>query len=509
MGPDRGPLARPRHERGRDAVHRRELAALLRRRRAGRGPRTVRAVGAATPVVCRRPMDVEEHWQAWRTSLGEDGLISYRYLGCSSTALTRDTAEGRMQLRRDLRTPGGLLAAPLGIALLDTAGINVDAIGRCAPTQIDVTVFDAARDVEAVRFFGEIVREGRSQMFTVADRRRGAPRACDRLRLHELGGAGADPARFRLRRPRARRRRCTRSPAPHRRVRVVPRSGGSYVLDGLSARVGADSLHQGPIQVMLEAAALDVARRRRDGCDLCRAHRCDARAARQDRPLRRDRARAGRQRADHRLPRGAARRRRRRAYRRDRLLALPPRLTAVRGTSLERARGGGYPGEQRAGPERPGAERRERAQPGRTCPSRTDGSRSTTCDRCARSCHRRGSTGSTTSPNHGPRRRWCRSWTSTAKRPSCSRSGPRPCCTTAATGCSPVDGSIPRPTPPRVTPRDREADEELGIPAGRVDIVGQLDTHGPIVTGFVIEVFVGVIDGPAQLVPDPREVRRW
>ena len=34
----------------------------------------------------------------------------------------------------------------------------------------------------------------------------------------------------------------------------------SYVLDGLSARVGADSLHQGPIQVMLEAAALDVAR---------------------------------------------------------------------------------------------------------------------------------------------------------------------------------------------------------------------------------------------------------
>ena len=125
-----------------------------------------------------------------------------------------------MQLRRDLRTPGGLLAAPLGIALLDTAGINVDAIGRCAPTQIDVTVFDAARDVEAVRFFGEIVREGRSQMFTRArDRRRGAPRARDRVRLHELGGAGADAARFRLRRPRARRRRRARPPAPHRRVR--------------------------------------------------------------------------------------------------------------------------------------------------------------------------------------------------------------------------------------------------------------------------------------------------
>jgi ADP-ribose pyrophosphatase YjhB (NUDIX family) len=52
----------------------------------------------------------------------------------------------------------------------------------------------------------------------------------------------------------------------------------------------------------------------------------------------------------------------------------------------------------------------------------------------------------------------------------------------------------------------REAEEELGIPAARVEIVGQLDTHGPIVTGFVIEVFVGVIDGSVALVPDPREV---
>ncbi len=52
----------------------------------------------------------------------------------------------------------------------------------------------------------------------------------------------------------------------------------------------------------------------------------------------------------------------------------------------------------------------------------------------------------------------------------------------------------------------READEELGIPADRVEIVGQLDTHGPIVTGFVIEVFVGVVDRSVRLAPDPREV---
>ena len=69
-----------------------------------------------------------------------------------------------------------------------------------------------------------------------------------------------------------------------------------------------------------------------------------------------------------------------------------------------------------------------------------------------------------------------------------------------------MGGSIPRPTPPRRDAARREADEELGIPADRVEIVGQLDTHGPIVTGFVIEVFVGVVDGSVRLAPDPREV---
>ena len=143
---------------------------------------------------------------------------------------------------------------------------------------------------------------------------------------------------------------------------VEPRPGGGYVLAGLSARVGADSLHQGPIQVMLEAAALDVARDAAEHrCDLRRAHRCDARAARQDRPLRRDRIRAVGRRAHRRLSRGTARRRRRRACRRDR---------ASRSTdALDRLRGAGR-------------------SVGGSCPNRNDGSRSTTCGRCARSCRR-------------------------------------------------------------------------------------------------------------------------
>lgn len=52
----------------------------------------------------------------------------------------------------------------------------------------------------------------------------------------------------------------------------------------------------------------------------------------------------------------------------------------------------------------------------------------------------------------------------------------------------------------------REAEEELGIPAHRVDIVGQLDSHGPIHTGYIVDVFVGMVDGDVELRPDQREV---
>jgi acyl-coenzyme A thioesterase PaaI-like protein len=205
-------------------------------------------------------VDVEEHWRAWRTSLGEDGLISYRYLGCSSIALTRNTAEGQMRVRHDLRTAGGLLAAPLGIALLDTAGINVDAIGRCVPTQIDVTVFDAAGDVEAVRLFGEIVREGRTQMFTRA-------RLEDAARPGRVIGFGSTswavmaptPPGFVYVHPGPGAPDAPDLPPLVEAFDATPRAGGGYELSGLSPRVGADSLHQGPIQVMLEAAALDAA----------------------------------------------------------------------------------------------------------------------------------------------------------------------------------------------------------------------------------------------------------
>jgi 8-oxo-dGTP pyrophosphatase MutT (NUDIX family) len=52
----------------------------------------------------------------------------------------------------------------------------------------------------------------------------------------------------------------------------------------------------------------------------------------------------------------------------------------------------------------------------------------------------------------------------------------------------------------------RETSEELGIPLDAIEVVGALDVHGPIVTGFVIHPFVGVLAPKTPLAPDPREV---
>lgn len=52
----------------------------------------------------------------------------------------------------------------------------------------------------------------------------------------------------------------------------------------------------------------------------------------------------------------------------------------------------------------------------------------------------------------------------------------------------------------------REAEEEIGIPRGRIELIGQLSSHGPIITGFVIDVFVGVVESAFTLAPDPNEV---
>lgn len=116
--------------------------------------------------------------QQARWAEGVAALISYRYLGTWSEALGRHEAQGWITIRPDLRGPVGLRAAPLGIAMLDTAGINVDPLAVVSPTRIDVQLLEPSADVARIHVDGVVLREGRSQFFTEArltddaDRRR-------------------------------------------------------------------------------------------------------------------------------------------------------------------------------------------------------------------------------------------------------------------------------------------------------------------------------------------------
>jgi 8-oxo-dGTP pyrophosphatase MutT (NUDIX family) len=52
----------------------------------------------------------------------------------------------------------------------------------------------------------------------------------------------------------------------------------------------------------------------------------------------------------------------------------------------------------------------------------------------------------------------------------------------------------------------REAEEEIGLPRDRVEIVAELDGISTIASKFTITPFVGFLDRRPELVPDPREV---
>ena len=164
-----------------------------------------------------------------------------------------------MCLRRDMRGPGGPLVGPLGIALLDTAGINVDAIATAVPTQIDIDILEDATDVEEVRLIGRVIREGRTQMFTdgrVEDASR--PERTIAYGTTSWAIMAPSPPGYRYVHPGPGVPETDDLPPLPEVFEAETKPGGGYAIKGLSTRIGAQTLHQGPIQVLLEAAAAEV-----------------------------------------------------------------------------------------------------------------------------------------------------------------------------------------------------------------------------------------------------------
>jgi acyl-coenzyme A thioesterase PaaI-like protein len=198
-------------------------------------------------------------------------LAIYRHVGSRSKPLSDDTAEGRLVLRRDLRSPNGPFASAIGIFMQDLAGVNIFRLAPLiVPVQIDIHIRDSAAGVSELTARGEIVRRGRTLMVTRAQITGG-----DRLVAHgtatwaTMGSTLTEPGPW----------RSTEPDAPDRELPPLlewlggqPRAAG----DGVDLReVAAElqepvalggpstgTLHGGPLQILTEAAAWQVAQKR-------------------------------------------------------------------------------------------------------------------------------------------------------------------------------------------------------------------------------------------------------
>jgi len=197
--------------------------------------------------------DLGELQQRWREGIAE--LISYRYIGTYAEPHGRREADGGLKIRRDLRGPVGLLAAPLGIALLAVAGVNVYPLSVVSPTRIDLELFESATDVSEVHFDGHLIREARSQYFTesrITD-------ASDPNRLIGFGGT-----HWAVSRPCPEYTYVDPGPGVPDSADLPPlyepygarlRADGRLEVPEVRPELGRNGLHQGPFQVVSEAAA--------------------------------------------------------------------------------------------------------------------------------------------------------------------------------------------------------------------------------------------------------------
>ncbi len=110
-----------------------------------------------------RTVAPEEHWKqfekAWTT------LLTYRYLGKGTRHLDLGVEKDTMPLRHDMRnSTGGIMAAPLCIAAPEPDWRDDDCVP--APVTMSYDVLDPARDVRRVEVLREVINIGRSMGFS-------------------------------------------------------------------------------------------------------------------------------------------------------------------------------------------------------------------------------------------------------------------------------------------------------------------------------------------------------
>lgn len=195
----------------------------------------------------------------WAESM--DALMTYRYLASSPRRIDRIHADGTLPLRPDLRTPAGAtLGAPVAIAMLDVAGINIDRIWILALTQVNIAIVDGAINAHTLYVNGHVTAETRSQIFTEATIFDGE----NRDRPIGFGSANwsvicPTPDGFEYPKPGTGVEGTGEVPPLWQAFTGCRRDDGRFEIPDLLPEIGTQRLHHGPMLVVTEAAALEAA----------------------------------------------------------------------------------------------------------------------------------------------------------------------------------------------------------------------------------------------------------
>jgi len=215
--------------------------------------------GAAVPEDIR-DVPVEEYWESFQERW--TGLLSYRYLGRSHGALDQGGGD-TMRLRHDMRNPsGGIMAAPLCIASPESGGMADDAFVP-NPVIASLHVLDDARDVAEIEVRRDVVRVGRQMGFSRSEIVDAAhPERIIALSEGMGVSIGQPPPGFEpVDNPPLDIEDSPSLPPLHQVFRARRRPDGAWELPPLSDELSSPdaALHLGPIHVVLEAAAMDLA----------------------------------------------------------------------------------------------------------------------------------------------------------------------------------------------------------------------------------------------------------
>jgi acyl-coenzyme A thioesterase PaaI-like protein len=209
-----------------------------------------------------RTVTPEEHWRHFEITW--QALESYTYLGKTTPFLDTGATKEEMPFRHDMRnSTGGITAAPLCVLAPEPYWRD----DECVPAPVTMTyeILDPGHDVRRLEAIRDVISVGRTMGYS----RSRIVDADDHSRIIAIStGSGASlggvpPGFYTVDNPVNTAPDSPDLPPLRDVFGVVPRADGALVIEKVTPQIASphSALHQGPINIALEAAANDELQR--------------------------------------------------------------------------------------------------------------------------------------------------------------------------------------------------------------------------------------------------------